>query len=148
MRTSRTLALVSAVAAVCLMAACGGDDEGAASTGAADAGLTTSTDVEVQKLEVTVPGGADGEYALQADTDGLTAGPVEITLTNEGTLEHQAMVFRFKDGADLASFGAAAAGDPSGVSALALVEGFGGPNAAPPGGSRSATRSWSPATTS
>jgi uncharacterized cupredoxin-like copper-binding protein/plastocyanin len=143
MRTSRSLALLSAaVAAVLGLAACGSDDGEAGTPAAAESGsgLTTGTDVEVQELEVVVPGGDAGEYALQADTEGLTVGPVEITLTNHGTLEHQAMVFRFEEGADLAAFGAAAASDPSGVSALALVEGFGGPNAVPPGGSRSTTQ--------
>ena len=65
---------------------------------------------------------------------------MQISITNHGELDHQAMVMRFRDGADFAAFAAAAASDPTGVSALALVAGFGGPNGAAPGETRTTTQ--------
>ena len=141
MSTKRILTLVAALLAVTgLVAACGGGDD--AETPAAPAkaaGLANDTTLPVQKLEAVVPGGPDGEFRFSA-TPALTAGPVEVTLTNHGTLEHQAMLMKFKPGADFAKFAGAAATDPSGTKALALVEGYGGPNAAAPGQSRSSTQ--------
>ncbi|HET6949038.1 MAG TPA: hypothetical protein VFI47_01590 [Acidimicrobiales bacterium] len=137
---------VALVALIGLAAACGGgDDEATVADGAAadsppGTGLSAVADVEIQKLEITVPGGADGEYAYAATPQNLTAGPVEVSITNDGALEHQAMLMRFRDGADFAQFAAAAAADPTGISALALVEGFGGPNGAAPGQTRTTTQ--------
>jgi len=142
-RTTRTLTLVAALLAVTgLVAACGGGDGGTttkAEPAAEAAGLANDTTLPIQKLEAVVPGGPDGEFTFTA-TPALTAGPVEVTLTNHGSLEHQAMLMKFTPGADFAEFAAAAAADPSGTTALALVEGYGGPNAAAPGQSRSSTQ--------
>ncbi|HEY7073508.1 MAG TPA: hypothetical protein VH479_25505 [Acidimicrobiales bacterium] len=146
MHKTRKLTIAAGLLAVlALGAACGGDDgdntaSGDSSTGG---GLSSAAAqpaaAEVQTLEAVVPGGEGGEFSFAATPD-LVAGPVEISLVNHGALEHQAMVMRFKPGADFGQFAAAAAGDPTGTSALALVEGFGGPNAAPPGETRSATQ--------
>jgi len=120
-----------------LLAGCGDDD----TTSAGDGGPSLASRAsDAQTLDITVPGGPDGEYTLDADLDGLTAGPVTVTLTNHGTLEHQAMLLRLRDGQDAGSFAAAAAADPSGAEALSLVEGFGGPNGVAPGETQSTTQ--------
>jgi uncharacterized cupredoxin-like copper-binding protein len=145
MYKTRKLTIAAGLLAVlALGAACGGDDgdntaSGDSSTGGGLTSVAGEAAAGIQRLEAVVPGGEGGEFSFAATPD-LVAGPVEISLTNHGALEHQAMVMRFKPGADFGQFAAAAAGDPSGVSALALVEGFGGPNAAPPGETRSATQ--------
>src|SRR5262245_10878424 len=145
MHKTRKLTIAAGLLAVlALVAACGGDDgdntaSGDSSTGGLTSAAAEPAAAEVQMLEAVVPGGEGGEFSFAATPD-LVAGPVEISLVNHGTLEHQAMVMRFKPGADFGQFAAAAAGDPSGTSALALVEGFGGPNAAPPGETRTSTQ--------
>ncbi|HEY8523891.1 MAG TPA: hypothetical protein VIL48_02935 [Acidimicrobiales bacterium] len=125
---------------VTIGAACGDDDE--ASTDGASEGesLSAEPEVEAQEIEIVVPGGEDGEYAYEAGLDGLTAGPVTVTLTNEGALEHQAMLLRLNEGEDVASFTAAAAADPSGVEAFGVIEAFGGPNGVGPGETVSSTQ--------
>jgi uncharacterized cupredoxin-like copper-binding protein len=146
MHKPRKLLLVVALLAIIgLVTACGddGDDTGAGGAAAADAGDDgglASSAPDVQTLDVTVPGGEGGEFAFETSPATLSAGPVEISITNHGELEHQAMVMRFDDGADFAAFAAAAASDPTGVAALDLVEGFGGPNGAAPGETRSTTQ--------
>ena len=145
MHKTRKLTIAAGLLAVlALGAACGGDDgdntaSGDSSTGGLTSAAAEPAAAEVQTLEAVVPGGEGGEFSFAATPD-LVAGPVEVSLANHGTLEHQAMVMRFKPGADFGQFAAAAAEDPTGTSALALVEGFGGPNAAPPGETRSATQ--------
>ncbi len=145
MHKTRKLTFAAGLLAVlALGAACGGDDgdntaSGDSSTGGLSSAAAEPAAAEVQTLEAVVPGGEGGEFSFAATPD-LVAGPVEISLVNHGALEHQAMVMRFKPGADFGQFAAAAAGDPSGTSALALVEGFGGPNAAPPGETRTSTQ--------
>ncbi len=142
-KTRKRMFAAGLLAALALVAACGGDEgDDTASGDSSTGGLTATAEpagTEVQTLEAVVPGGEGGEFTFAATPD-LVAGPVEISLTNHGALEHQAMVMRFKSGADFGQFAAAAAGDPSGVSALALVEGFGGPNAAPRARPRSSTQ--------
>jgi uncharacterized cupredoxin-like copper-binding protein len=143
----RRTALAALVVAglVPALVACGDDDDdtttGATSTEASeDSGGLSSAAADAQEIEVTVPGGEDGEYAFDADLEGLTAGPVTMTLTNNGALEHQAMLLRLNEGEDADSFLAAAAADPSGLDALALVEGFGGPNGVGPGQTKASTQ--------
>jgi plastocyanin len=143
-RAPRLLIAAASLAVLGLVAACGGDDEATEASGeaapASGGGLASGgVAAEIQTLEAVVPGGDGGEFSFTATPD-LVAGPVEISLTNHGALEHQAMVMRFKPGADFGQFAAAAASDPSGTSALALVEGFGGPNAAAPGETRATTQ--------
>jgi uncharacterized cupredoxin-like copper-binding protein len=144
MARSRRFLAAACLAAFGLVAACADGDDAPTGSGAAapaaESGLASGGDAaEVQTLAAVVPGGEGGEFTFTATPD-LVAGAVEISLTNHGALEHQAMVMRFKPGADFASFAAAAATDPSGTAALALVEGFGGPNAAAPGETRSTTQ--------
>jgi uncharacterized cupredoxin-like copper-binding protein len=145
-RTRKTLLVAALLAVTGLVAACGGGDDDSAGTtdttaaGSRAEGLASETALPIQELDVVVPGGDTGEFSFTATPATLTAGPVEVSLTNHGTLEHQAMLMKFKPGADFAKFAAAAAADPSGTKALALVEGYGGPNAAVPGETRTATQ--------
>lgn len=118
-----------------------GDDTSEASETTEDAGASLAGATEdAQILDVTIPGGADGEFAYEGDLSGLTAGPVTVNLTNEGTLEHQAMLLRLNDGETVDTFLGAAAADPSGVDALTRVAGFGGPNGVAPGRTVSSTQ--------
>jgi uncharacterized cupredoxin-like copper-binding protein len=145
-RARAALAALAVAGLVPALAACGDDDDDTA-TEAADAaeetetggGLSSATD-GAQEIEVTVPGGEDGEFAFEADLEGLTAGPVTVTLTNNGTLEHQAMLLRLNEGESVDTFVAASVADPSGLQALGLVEGFGGPNGVGPGETRASTQ--------
>jgi uncharacterized cupredoxin-like copper-binding protein len=99
-RAPRLLIAAASLAVLGLVAACGGDDEATESSreaapasagGLASGGETAA----VQTLEAVVPGGDGGEFSFTATPD-LVAGPVEISLTNHGALEHQAMVMRFR----------------------------------------------------
>jgi uncharacterized cupredoxin-like copper-binding protein len=142
----RRAALAALVVAglVPALVACGDDDDDTATEGASttedSGGGLSSVAEDAQEIEVTVPGGEDGEFAFDADLSGLTAGPVTVTLTNNGELEHQAMLLRLNEGESVDSFLAAAAADPSGLDALALVEGFGGPNGVGPGATKASTQ--------
>jgi uncharacterized cupredoxin-like copper-binding protein len=142
----RRVALATLVVAglVPALVACGDDDDdtatGETSTTEDSGGGLSSAAEDAQEIEVSIPGGEDGEYAFDADLEGVTAGPVTVTLTNNGTLEHQAMLLRLNEGEDLNSFLAAAAADPSGLDALGLVEGFGGPNGVGPGATKASTQ--------
>lgn len=143
-RFSRIVAL-AAVGAI-TFTACGDDDPAPAS---GEAGAPTSQPSSTpfaepeapppQVVEVAVPGGPDGEFAFATDLTTIEAGPVEVRLDNGGTLEHQAAIFRFQDGQDFGTFAAAAAADGPDA-ALALVEGYGGPNAVAPGATGSSTQ--------
>jgi plastocyanin len=147
----RRLATVAAAAVLVTgLAGCGDDDTPTAATDPTttgrDAGVgapavpATGPEVlEPQVVEVAVPGGPDGEFAFETDLTTIEAGPMEVRLTNGGALEHQAAIFRFDDGEDFGTFAAAAATDGP-QAALALVEGFGGPNAVAAGGSGSSTQ--------
>lgn len=141
----RRAALAALVVAglVPALVACGDDDDDTAAeatTTTEDSGGGLSATEDAQEIEVTVPGGTDGEYAFDADLEGLTAGPVTVSLTNNGELEHQAMLLRLNEGENVDSFMAAAASDPSGLEALALTEGFGGPNSVGPGATKASTQ--------
>jgi hypothetical protein len=71
------------------------------------------------------------------DTGGVVevpAGALYLNITNVGAEEHQATLVKFNDGVTLADLAAAGASDPTGRSALGLVQGYGGPNSAAPGG--------------
>jgi len=140
-RRSATV-LAASVAAVLPLAACSDDDE--AVVGAEPTATTATTEApapgaEPAVIEVTVPGGPDGEFRFQTDLTTIEAGPVELRLQNDGALEHQAAIFRFDDGQDLGTFAAAAASEGP-QAALALVDGYGGPNAVAPGATGSSTQ--------
>ena len=145
LRFTRIVAL-AAVGAI-TFTACGDDDTGDTATATADETPASVPVVpgalpevtEPQVVEVAVPGGADGEFAFATDLTTIAAGPVEVRLANGGALEHQAAVFRFQDGEDFGSFAAAAA-EQGPAAALALVEGYGGPNAVAPGATGSSTQ--------
>jgi hypothetical protein len=158
-----------ALAAVLLGAlafgACGSDEPppGAAETGenptttAAEATTTVPADEATTTTTAEEEGQADAvpvseevtaidltatEYAyagLDAGAE-VPAGLVQVNITNDGEEEHQATIVRLHDDTTLDEFAAAGASDPTGAAALALVDGYGGPNsAAPQGGTASAT---------
>jgi plastocyanin len=137
-RALRGLVLGGVAVASLLVAGCGSDDTATAS---ADETTTTSTTVApIPEVEVAVHGG-DQEFAFDTDLTTVPAGPVKVTLTNHGTLEHQAMLVRLEDGVDLARFAQEAAADTTGLKVLDLIDGYGGPNlAAPDGGTSSSTQ--------
>ena len=128
--------------------ACGDDDpvSSPVASAAAAVEITTTTTapepepvVEPAVVDVVVPGGEAGEFSFATDLTSIPAGPVEVRLANGGALEHQAAIFRFEEGEDFGSFAAAAgAGGPE--AALALVEGYGGPNAVAPGAAATTTQ--------
>jgi plastocyanin len=141
MRRTAGLAVAATLLAVGL-AACGDDDGEAAAPDPTVAPPVSEVAAEVaepQVVDVAVPGGDGGEFAFETDLATIAAGPVEVRLANGGALEHQAAIFRFRDGEDFASFAAAAAGGDA-AAALALVEGYGGPNAVAPGATGSSTQ--------
>jgi hypothetical protein len=120
--------------------ACGSGDDDAAVSGTTEVTeATTTTGGETTTTastpEATVIDVTATEYAY--DVGGVTevpAGAVEINLTNNGAEEHQATLVRLHEGVDLGALAAAGAADPTGAAALALVDGFGGPTGAAPGG--------------
>jgi len=131
------LLLVAAAAAACGSSTTVTSSSTTAST---TASTTSTTALAAAEVKVTVPGGGH-EYVYDSDITTVPAGPVKVTLTNNGTMEHQAMLMRLKDGIDLASFAQQAAADPTGVKAISLLDGFGGPNlVAPHGGTSSSTQ--------
>ncbi len=140
-RTPITLAALAALTLALALGACADDEV------AGDTPLSSTTEhaghggdaPAAFRLDVKVPGG-DREYAFEPSVTTIEEGPVEVVLENLGAEEHQAMVLRLDDGVDLASFAAQAASDPTGTAALALVEGFGGPNGAGPGKTVSSTQ--------
>ncbi len=153
MRWTRALLAVLVVAAV----SCGGDDEDAAETGspptteAAEETTTTAAEEEttttaagegstadVTELDVVA---TDYAYDLGGPPPTLEPGLVRVTIDNQGAEEHQATLVRLNDGVTLDQFAAEATGDPTGAAALALVSGYGGPNAAAPGGAVTSTQS-------
>lgn len=141
----RTTAVATSL--VLALAACGDDGGDASETGspptteAAVEGTTTTASgeapAEPTELAVTA---ADYSYDVGGPPPTVPAGLVRITLTNEGTEEHQATLVRLNDGVTPEQFGDAAASDPSGQAALALVDPYGGPNGAAPGGTSTATQ--------
>lgn len=139
------LAALALTGLLVLVTGCGDDDDTATgdeeASGTTDGGASLAEAVEdAQVLDVTIPGGADGEFAYEGDLSGLTAGPVTVNLTNDGTLEHQAMLLKMNDGETVDSFLGAAATDPSGVDPLSRVAGFAGPNGVAPGETVSSTQ--------
>jgi hypothetical protein len=140
MRATRVGAIVAAGALVLGLAACGDDDGDVSETGTSP---TTATTEAVTTTAGEQPGGPVTEldvtateyaYDLGGAPTSIPAGLVEVNLTNAGAEEHQATLIRLNDGVDLGQFAAAAGSDPTGVAALQLASGFGGPNAAAPGG--------------
>lgn len=122
--------------------ACGDDADEPAETGtttttAAPEEETTTTAAdegaapELQTIEAIA---VDYAYQLDGPPPTLAPGLVRIELTNEGTEEHQATLIRLNDGVTLDEFAAGAGADDTGVTAFGLFEGYGGPNAAAPGG--------------
>lgn len=106
-------AVALAAAGTLVLAACGDDDPDDAIRDGGGAGQAPAV------VEVAVPGGPDGEFTYATDLTTVAAGAVEVRLTNDGELEHQAAIFRFREGEDIGTFTAAAA--------------TGGPNAVAPG---------------
>jgi plastocyanin len=129
------LAIV-AVTGGLLLIGCGDDDTTTATDSpSADETPTTSDapapDVPVTEIDVTA-GGDTGEFGYTTDLATIDAGRVQVNLTNDGAFEHQAMFLRIDDATDFAGLLAAGAQGPDAF--LDLVEGYGGPNGAAPGG--------------
>jgi len=123
------------------LVACGDDEStpvnAAPETDNASApGTPASTE---QRLDIVVAGG-DHEYTFDTEATTLEAGPVVVTLTNNGAEEHMAQLLRLRDGVDLDQFATEAPTDPTGQRALELAEAFGGPTAVGPGDSRSSVQ--------
>jgi hypothetical protein len=144
---SRTRACLIALTAVgLLVAGCGDDDEDAAETGTtttteAPDEETTTTAPESEPAEVTTLAVTAVDHAFQPAQPLTTLEPglVRVDLTNTGAEEHQATLVRLNDGVTLDQFFQQAAVDDGGVTALSLITGYGGPNAAAPGGGTSSS---------
>lgn len=121
----RRRAFVGVLAAmVLLMAACGDDDEPAASGDApidasdgGDAGSDTEVDaVSVPVVDVVATGeeAADGSMTHRFEPlTGVTAGPTQFNLVNEGMEPHHVQLLKLNDGMTMADVGEAlATGDP------------------------------------
>ena len=122
------------------LSACGKDAVKPASSGApappttVEETTTSAPETEEAGAEATEIAVTGTEYAYEADVEDITAGPISVTLDNEGEEEHQASIVRLKPGKTEADF-AALAGDVSQFDEI--LETFGGPNAVAPGESGS-----------
>jgi hypothetical protein len=153
-----TAALAVATLGALALGACGSDEPppGAAETGenppttAVEATTTSAPEESTTTTEAAAPQPigeelstfdvSATEYSYSGDLAAgaeVPAGLVQINLTNTGAEEHQATIVRFHDGVTFEQFAAEGGSDPTGQAALALVDGFGGPNAAGPGGGTS-----------
>lgn len=128
-------ALVALVLTTAGIAACGDDDatdgaSGNTSSTAPDADPVSIPIVTVTAIETETDDGSTA-YALQID-DGLTAGPTQFNLRNNGSEPHHMQIFRLNDDATPDDFGAAlATGD---IGALLGTGAFmGGTGTADPG---------------
>lgn len=74
---------------------------------------------------------ATSEYAFRAPSK-VPAGWTAITVTNNGSITHQAQVARLNPGVTFAQVLAAAAKTPDGLGAIPLLTAVGGPNAVGP----------------
>lgn len=147
----RTRLVLVALLVASVMAACGKGDAPPAASG----DPTTTTTEAPTTTTVAEEGSGDGaatgettelsftatEYAYAAEGDAgaapIPAGEVTINLANAGAEEHQISIARLREGKtldDLAAIGE----DPAQLSAV--LETFGGPNAAAPGASVSTTQ--------
>jgi plastocyanin len=111
-------------------------DGGSATTTVPPSTTEAPAEAPVTQIDV-VAGGAAGEFAYTTDLTTVAAGRVQVDLTNEGALDHQAMLLRLDDGVDFPTLAAAGAESPAAF--LDLVAGFGGPNGAAPAGGRSSS---------
>jgi plastocyanin len=134
LRPARRAALLVAVGSGLLLAACGDED----ATGSSPTVTTAAPGADVPVTEIAVTaGGAAGEMTFTTDLTTVEAGRVRVDLTNEGRVDHQAMLLRMDDGVDFA--GLLAAGAEGADAFLDLVSGYGGPNGAGPGGGTSSS---------
>jgi hypothetical protein len=104
-----------------ILGACGNDDNNASDT------TTTAAAAKPVALAVSAK-----EYSFTTSPS-VQAGFVDISLDNQGTQGHQAIVARINDGVTPAQLAEANAKDPSGESALGLVALKGGVNGIAPG---------------
>lgn len=104
--------------------------QGASSSSSSSASSASSDAAGAASLSGTISLTAK-EYAYDAGgpPPSVPAGPIKVELTNAGSEEHQATIVKLNSGVTADQFGAAAAGDPTGVAALKLVSMYGGPNA-------------------
>ena len=136
----RVASVVGTLLLVTALAACGGDDDDTAAgddtttTEAAD-DTTTTTAEPAQAVGVELVA-TDYAYAVAGGEAGVPAGPIEISLRNDGAEEHQATVISFKPGKGLGDL-AAVGTDPKQL--YDVVDGWGGPNVVAPGSTVAAT---------
>jgi plastocyanin len=123
------------------LSACGKDAPKPASSGDPTTSSTESTTSTTEAAAAPASSSVavtatEYAYALEGGTT-IPAGQVTIDLTNDGKEEHQVSIARLRDGKTFEDF-AALGQDPSKFAEV--VETFGGPNAAAPGGTSSATQ--------
>jgi uncharacterized cupredoxin-like copper-binding protein len=83
--------LVAALAAVSVIAACGGSDS------SSDA--ATATTVASDGSAVTVTMGSPDEYSMVPEPTEVAAGTVTFTVVNDGEMEHEMVVIKTDKGA-------------------------------------------------
>jgi hypothetical protein len=130
----RAALAAAALAGVAVAAACGDDDGG--DTGSESSTPSSATAVgeplPVAAQDLTMVG-TDYAFALEGGDGELDAGWTDLTFRNDGEEAHQVMFARLLAGVDLAEVAEAAAGDPSGGSAIEFVEMLGGVSYIGPG---------------
>ena len=130
------------MAALLVLAACGGDDDDTSAddttttSEAVEETTTTAAPVEVDAEPIEVVA-TDFAYEVPEREAPLPAGPIEISLRNDGAEEHQATVISFKPGKGLPDL--AGLGEDDLQALYDIVDGWGGPNVVAPGGTVSAT---------
>lgn len=135
--------VVALMVSVTGIAACGDDDDDAAvddttsttvdGTGDDDAVEGDPVSIPIVTITASQVAGDDGTTAYSFEIeDGLTAGPTQINLKNDGTEPHHAQIFSLNDDATMDQFGEAlAAGD---IGAMLQLGAFvGGTGTADPG---------------
>jgi hypothetical protein len=110
-----------------LLAACGSDDKNDNASNA----TTTEASAKAPTLAVSAK-----EYSFTTPAS-VQGGYVKISLDNQGTQGHQALVARLNDGVTQAQLAEAGQKDPSGESVLGLVTLKGGVNGIAPGSKQS-----------
>jgi uncharacterized cupredoxin-like copper-binding protein len=136
-------ALALALAIALVAAGCGEDDpetSDPASGGDPSADSTGDSTGDVQTIDVEVTGGGSAEHTFHANLDEVSAGPVRVELTNNGTLDHHAQLWKLDEGETLDSVMAAGAEDPTLTRLASLITGHGGPKDTAPGETSTTTQ--------
>jgi plastocyanin len=146
----RTTRFILSVAVIALLGAgCADNNKTVAVSGNSSAPpqTATSTTAAAQTLPEAVTATVDGgakEFAYNTTVTSVKAGPVKVSLTNNGAQEHQATLVRLHPGVDVAAIAAAGASDPTGAAVFKLFDPAGGPNGVAPGATVSSTQVLAP----